>query len=72
MNNEFITLEIVEREAITDVFTSNEELSSCYWIELGGVAWGEPFVHLSQAIRQLNKILEFGEYDLVGEETLKQ
>ena len=55
-----MNLEIVER-------------SSGYWIvDDDGVAWGEPFVLLSQAIRQLNKILEFGEYDLVGEETLKQ
>ena len=41
-----MNLEIVER-------------SSGYWIVNDyGVAWDEPFVHLSQAIRQLNKMLE--------------
>jgi hypothetical protein len=41
-----MNLEIVER-------------SSGYWI-VGehGVEWDEPFVHLSQAINQLNKMLE--------------
>ena len=41
-----MNLEIVER-------------SSGYWI-VGehGVEWDEPFVHLSQAINQLNKMLD--------------
>ena len=35
------------------------ERSSGYWI-VGeyGVAWDEPFVHLREAINQLNKMLE--------------
>ena len=43
---EIMNLEIVER-------------SSGYWI-VGdyGVEWDEPFVHLSQAINQLNKMLD--------------
>jgi len=41
-----MSLEIVER-------------SSGYWIvDRHGIAWDEPFIHLSQAIRQLNKMLE--------------
>ena len=41
-----MNLEIVER-------------SSGYWIvDDDGVAWDEPFVHLREAINQLNKMLE--------------
>jgi len=44
--NVSMELEIVER-------------SSGYWI-VGdyGVAWDEPFIHLSQAIRQLNRMVK--------------
>ena len=46
-----MSLEIVER-------------SSGYWIvDNDGVAWDEPFVHLSQAIRQLNKMLKDEQMD---------
>ena len=41
-----MNLEIVER-------------SSGYWIvDDDGVAWDEPFVHLNQAIRQLNRMIK--------------
>ena len=41
-----MNLEIVER-------------SSGYWIvDNDGVAWDEPFVRLSQAIRQLNRMIK--------------
>ena len=44
-----MSLEIVER-------------SSGYWIvDNDGVAWDEQFVHLSQAIRQLNRMIKDAE-----------
>ena len=44
-----MSLEIVER-------------SSGYWIvDNDGVAWDEPFVHLSQATRQLNRMIKDAE-----------
>ena len=47
--NTSMELEIVER-------------SSGYWIvDDYGVAWDEPFIHISQAIRQLNRIIKDAE-----------